>query len=501
MTWSSIPHRPTKTNYSNDTVEKAGLTEIAQDISSIEDAFICFMSEKILQKILIYSNLEYTQNIAPNEKIEEITMMELKAFIGLLLLAGLLGKSKTDLKCLWRRSPLESPIFKATMSRSRFQNIISYLRSDDKTTREERKRTDKFAAIREIWSYFQDNLQTCYTPGSDVTIDEQLLGFRGKYPFRQFMPKKPGKYGLKLWLCVDVDSHYVFNASPYIGRQPNEQRQTQIGAKVVLELLKPLYGSSRNVTIDNFFTSIPSAKELQTKNLTLVGTLRKNKPQIPIEFQSNKNREVGSSLFGFQDDLTLVSFVPKQNKAVLLLSSKHHDSQVDNKTGKPIVILDYNKTKGTVDTVDQMCHKYTVKRGTRRWPLCIFYGMIDIAAINALIVWKAKNPQWNQNKKYQRRLFLEELGLALVSYLLDFRSKNSKFLNTDIQNALAIVGYPVTKNNLSEPNENSTQSKRKRCSICERSVDKKISTQCCNCSAFVCNEHSVKRIFCITCSK
>jgi hypothetical protein len=79
-------------------------------------------------------------------------------------------------------------------------------------------------------------------------------------------------------------------------------------------LLKPLYGSSRNVTIDNFFTSVPLAKELQTKNLTLIGTLRKNKPEIPIEFQSNKNREVGSSLFTFQDDLTLVSFVSKQNK-------------------------------------------------------------------------------------------------------------------------------------------------------------------------------------------
>jgi len=160
--------------------------------------------------------------------------------------------------------------------------------------------------------------------------------------------------------------------------------------------------------MDNFFTSVSLAKELQTKNLTLIATLRKNKPEIPLEFHSNKNREVGSSLFVFQDDLTLVSFVPKQNKGVLLLSSKHHDSQVDNKTGKPKVILDYDKTKGAVDTVDQMCRKFTVKRdflkyisalcflqvkrGTKRWPLCIFYGMIDIAAINALIVWRTKNP-------------------------------------------------------------------------------------------------------------
>ncbi len=114
--------------------------------------------------------------------------------------------------------------------------------------------------------------------------------------------------------------------------------------------------------MDNFFTSVPLAKELQTKKLTLIGTLRKNKPELPMEFQSNKNREVGSSLFGFQDGLSIVSYVPKYNKAVLLLSSKHHNNQVDNKTGKPIAILDYNKTKGAVDTVDQMCHKYTVKK-------------------------------------------------------------------------------------------------------------------------------------------
>ena len=113
--------------------------------------------------------------------------------------------------------------------------------------------------------------------------------------------------------------------------------------------------------MDNFFTTVPLAKELQARNLCLIGTLRKNKLEIPIEFESSKNREVGSSLFGFQDGLTIVSFVPKYNKAVLLLSSKHHDSQVDNHTGKPIIILDYNKTKGAVDTIDQLCHKYTVK--------------------------------------------------------------------------------------------------------------------------------------------
>ncbi|CAF1149346.1 unnamed protein product [Didymodactylos carnosus] len=121
--------------------------------------------------------------------------------------------------------------------------------------------------------------------------------------------------------------------------------------------------------------------------------------------------------------------------------------------------------------------------------------------INAMIIWKTKNPQWNQNTTHKHRLFLEELGLAKVSQQLDYRSKNAKFLNEDIQNALSIVGYPVMKRNISTINQNSTQTKRKRCSFYERSMNKKTSIQCAGCSVFVCNENSVKRIFCNTCCK
>ncbi|CAF1543551.1 unnamed protein product [Adineta ricciae] len=180
--------------------------------------------------------------------------------------------------------------------------------------------------MKTSYSSRSDNLKTCYITGHNITIDEQLLPFRGKCPFRQFIPKKPDKYGLKLWLCVDVDSYYTFNAFPYIGRQPDQRRQSHIVAKVVLELLESLYGSDRNVTMDKFFPSVPLARELQMKKITLIGTLRKNKPELPLEFQSNKNREADSSLFGFENDLTLVSYVPKHHKAVLLLPSKHHDN-------------------------------------------------------------------------------------------------------------------------------------------------------------------------------
>lgn len=58
----------------------------------------------------------------------------------------------------------------------------------------------------------------------------------------------------------------------------------------------------------------------------------------------------------------------------------------DDEKKKPQIIIDYNKTKSGVDTMDKLVQTYTVKRQTRRWPVAIFYDMIDISALNAYII-------------------------------------------------------------------------------------------------------------------
>ncbi|GAV05030.1 hypothetical protein RvY_15218 [Ramazzottius varieornatus] len=54
--------------------------------------------------------------------------------------------------------------------------------------------------------------------------------------------------------------------------------------------------------------------------------MRKNKPEIPSAFLPSKLREVFSSQFGYTSGFTLVSYVPKNGKAVILLSSMHPDA-------------------------------------------------------------------------------------------------------------------------------------------------------------------------------
>lgn len=76
--------------------------------------------------------------------------------------------------------------------------------------------------------------------------------------------------------------------------------------------------------------------------------MRKNKPEIPHELLPFKTRPYPSSIFAFGKDMTLVSYSPKRNKAVLVLSTLHDDDSVDPTCEKPDIVLFYNSTKGAL---------------------------------------------------------------------------------------------------------------------------------------------------------
>ena len=99
--------------------------------------------------------------------------------------------------------------------------------------------------------------------------------------------------------------------------------------------------------------------------------------------------------------------------------------------------------------------------------------------------YEKKNPNWYESKRYKRRLFLKKLGLVLTFHLINFRSTNSKFLHIDVQNRFAIVGHHIVEREPGESHLAFEQSKRKRCSICDYSKDRKVSNKSHECSKFV----------------
>ncbi|XP_035222912.1 uncharacterized protein LOC118195693, partial [Stegodyphus dumicola] len=55
---------------------------------------------------------------------------------------------------------------------------------------------------------------------------------------------------------------------------------------------------------------------------------------------------------------------------------------------KPNTVTYYNSTKCGFDVADQMLRKYSTSSGSRRWPVHVFYNVLDIAALNAWILFK-----------------------------------------------------------------------------------------------------------------
>ncbi|XP_047137391.2 piggyBac transposable element-derived protein 4-like [Hydra vulgaris] len=376
------------------------------------------------------------------------------------------------------------------MQRDRFVNLRRWIRFDERETRNQRRFEDKFAPLRNIMEMFTTKCKSNYNPSAYLTVDEQLVTFRGRCPFKMFIPTKPGKYGMKIWILCDAETSYCINLQPYIGRINGVRDVGQI-TRVVLELTDHLNGSGRHITADNFFTNIHLARALLGHKMTYTGTIKKNKGEIPKKLLPALHRPVYSSIFAFQNDSTIVSYVPKKNKAVILLSTFHHSNDiVMDHNEKPCIILDYNKYKGGVDTLDQVVRCYSSRRKSNRWPFTMFCNILDIAAYNALILFLSIHPNYKNRASHRRREFLKELSKSLIKKF----DANDNLPQIVANNNIRQV---IVQNNLLNQGQPSQEQHIKKCYMYPRVQDRKTRLQCASCSHFVCKAHS--KIVCNSC--
>lgn len=74
-----------------------------------------------------------------------------------------------------------------------------------------------------------------------------------------------------------------------MGKDERRECSIPLGVFVVLKLMEPFTGCGRNVTTDNFFTSVSLAKKLLAKKTTIVGTIRGNKRELPKLAKESKD--------------------------------------------------------------------------------------------------------------------------------------------------------------------------------------------------------------------
>lgn len=522
--WSLNPTE--KTQDSNQTIEvvhkNSGPVASTKNLS-IRETFDCIFNLEMRNIIVEETNRKANEVFAlenaknppdkPPRVWKNVNVQELDAYLAILITAGVHHSNKEHLTELWKT--YSNPLYRAAMGRNRFQAISRFIRFDDFNTRQERQKTDKAAPISKIFEIMNENLIAFYEATAFITIDEQLFAYRGRTKFTQYMPKKPAKYGIKVWWACDGSTSYPLLGQIYTG-QPSTGREKNQGERVVKDLCLNYKNTGKNITADNFFTTHKLAEFLLTWDFTFVGTMKHNKTCIPKEMLKNNSREPLSTLFGFNKNATICSYVPKKNKSVILLSTLHQTKEISNDLQKkPEIIKFYNRTKGGVDNMDKMAAAFSVKRKTLRWPVAFFYNIIDVSGVAAFILYKSNNPQFGK-KTDARRTFLKQLGIQLAMPMIIERSKTPTiYRNFSTKMAIeAMLGCPIVSSSLEGNStvDNPITSMRDasgrlkivgncyKCLVALEKRTRKTRKQCSVCNRPICSPHTITISQCIDCA-
>ena len=117
-----------------------------------------------------------------------------------------------------------------------------------------------------------------------------MIKFRGTLAFRQYLPAKPTKYGIKVWVRADSTNGYACEFQVYVGRPLGVKTEAGLGKRVVLELTEKLIGKRSHIYFDNYFNSVGLQEKLLERQLYGCGTVKSN---VVPEMMCVKKRKRG----------------------------------------------------------------------------------------------------------------------------------------------------------------------------------------------------------------
>lgn len=133
-----------------------------------------------------------------------------------------------------------------------------------------------------------------------------------------------------------------------------------------------------------------------------------------------------------------------------------------------------------------MCSNICTDRKTKRWPLCIFYNMLNLSIINSYVIYLYNNVR-NRTSKLNRRDFAMKIGDQLVEPWLKQRLQIVT-LRRNIKNMIQDILGIVSDAEAPTP---STSNVRKICYLCPLKARRMSKHRCIKCKNAICGPHNV----------
>ncbi|XP_047677674.1 piggyBac transposable element-derived protein 4-like [Tachysurus fulvidraco] len=372
---------------------------------TILQLFSLFMTNTIVKDIMNNSN-KYGERNHP-DTFQRITMAEMMSYLAMIIYMGIL--KTTAITDYWRKYELYALSFPSSViSGRRFRAISRALHlsdPDEDAANDSRRGTSGYNKLGKIKPLYQEFRQMCmahYQPHQCISIDERMVASKARSGIRQYMKNKPVKWGYKLFVLADSTSGYTWDFFIYEGRGATINKGLSYDS--VMRLTNThLLGTGYKLFVDNFYTSPDLFRDLLQKKIWACGTIRGQRIGFPKDRPGGLVRSSPRGTIRWIREGPLVFVQWRDTRDVLMCSTLHaahgDDSvrrRIKGADGQwrvqdisiPPAIKDYNRHMGGVDLSDAMIGYYSVLHKTKKWYRSFLYHFIDIAIVNAYILYK-----------------------------------------------------------------------------------------------------------------
>ena len=328
---------------------------------------------------------------------------EIRVYLALLLLQGIIPKPKESL-FFSKKESIDTPFFRKIMSSKRFALLSKFLHFSDNSKSND-SIPKKVAKLWPVLVHMKRKFSSVYIPDEHVSIDESLMLWKGRLGWRQYIPSKRARCGIKSYEICDSQSGYIWDVFVYTGKKTaylnKYHEEKSMGAKCILTLAHELLGKGYCISMDNFFSSTQLFDKLCENSTDAVGTVRANSKDLPRDLMSKilKKGEVAAMYRG-----KVMALRWRDKKYVNMLSTIHDDSTVEivvrgKKAVKPQVCLDYNDKMGGVDLSDAYLASYpSARKRLKKYYKKQFRHIMDMATFNAYLLYKKCSGEWSRLK-------------------------------------------------------------------------------------------------------
>ena len=113
---------------------------------------------------------------------------------------------------------LATPIFGSIISMDRFESICNFKHFNNNDHIRTYQGPSELFKIYSVLSHLKKKFQSLYLPGQNNATDQSLTLRRGRLSFRQYIPLKSSKFGIKSYELCESSSGYLWSFIIHIGK-------------------------------------------------------------------------------------------------------------------------------------------------------------------------------------------------------------------------------------------------------------------------------------------